>query len=358
MFVDPSLSASGRLSCASCHDPGRAFGPPNALSTQPGGRDLALRGRRAAPSLMYLQDAPPFTAHRFDAEESNDDSVDLGPVGGLTWDGRVDRGRDQARIPLLSIDEMANAAPADVVRRASQAPYAEEIRRLGGSDIFRRPDAAFSVITRALGAYEQDPVFYPYASKYDDVLAGRAALTEDEARGLALFNDPAKGNCARCHPSARSTRGLPPQFTDFGFVAIGVPRNPEIPANRDSGYFDLGLCGPQRTDYRGRDEYCGLFRTPTLRNVALKGAFFHNGVVHSLEQAVAFYATRDSQPERWYPRRADGAIRVFDDLPARYRGNVDREPPFGRPAGAPPALSDEEIGAIVSFLRTLTDRNR
>jgi cytochrome c peroxidase len=356
LFADPSLSASGAVSCASCHDPGHAFGPPNALSTQPGGGDLRERGRRAAPSLMYLQDVPPFSAHRFDADETNDESIDLGAVGGLTWDGRVDRLRDQARIPLLSSDEMANPGADVIVARASRAGFAEEVRRLGGRDIFERPDAAFDLLLRALAAYQRSPAFAPYSSRYDEVLAGRATLTDEEARGLHLFNDPAKGNCARCHPSARSTRGLPPLFTDFGFVALGVPRNDTLPANQDPGYFDLGLCGPLRTDYRDRDEYCGRFRTPTLRNVATRQAFFHNGVVHSLEDAVAFYATRDARPERWYARRPDGTLATFNDLPGRYHVNVDRDSPFGQQAGDPPALTDEDVRAIVAFLKTLTDR--
>ena len=59
---------------------------------------------------------------------------------------------------------------------------------------------------------------------------------------------------------------------------------------------------------RGREEYCGLFRTPTLRNVATRQTFFHNGVVHSLRQAVEFYAERDTNPERWYPKDADGTV--------------------------------------------------
>jgi cytochrome c peroxidase len=358
IFMDPAMSASGRVSCASCHDPAHAFGPPNALPTQPGGRDLRTRGLRAAPSLMYLQDAPPFATHRFDAEETSDDSIDQGPSGGLTWDGRVDRGRDQARLPLLSADEMANATPAQVVAAAARSAYANDMRRIGGRDIFQKPDAAFALMLRALGAYERDPVFYPYSSQYDDFLAGRATLSAEESRGLALFNDPTKGNCARCHPSGRSARGLPPQFTDYGFVAIGVPRNPDLPANRDPAHFDLGLCGPIRTDYLDRSEYCGLFRAPTLRNVATRGSFFHNGVVHSLEEAVTFYATRDSEPERWYPRAPDGTVTPFNDLPPRYQGNVDREAPFGTQPGGHPAFSSDEIEAIVSFLRTLTDRRK
>ncbi len=64
----------------------------------------------------------------------------------------------------------------------------------------------------------------------------------------------------------------------------------------------------------GRSEYCGLFRTPTLRNVALKKSFLHNGYFHSLRDVVSFYGTRDSDPGRWYPRNADGTVRRYDDL--------------------------------------------
>ena len=53
-------------------------------------------------------------------------------------------------------------------------------------------------------------------------------------------------------------------------------------------WYDLGLCGPERKDLRGKPEYCGSFITPTLRNVATRRAFFHNGVFHTLREAVAF----------------------------------------------------------------------
>ena len=72
-------------------------------------------GLRAVPSLRYLQATPQFTEHFYDSDDEGDASIDNGPTGGLTWDGRVDRGRDQARLPLLSPLEMANDSPAAVV---------------------------------------------------------------------------------------------------------------------------------------------------------------------------------------------------------------------------------------------------
>jgi cytochrome c peroxidase len=353
LFFDPALSASGRLSCASCHDPEFAYGPPNALSVQKGGAELSINGRRAVPSLRYLQAIPQFTEHYFDAEVSGDDSIDGGPTGGLTWDGRVDRGRDQARIPLLSPFEMANESPWAIVAAAQRSTYKAELGRLAGGS---NPATVFDTILQALEAWEQNyREFYPYSCKYDAWLDGKASLNDSEKRGLKLFTDPEKGDCARCHPAARGATGLPPQFTDYAMVALGLPRNRQIEANRDPAWFDLGLCGPERTDFRSRDEYCGKFRTPSLRNVATRKVFFHNGVVHSLKEAVEFYAQRDTNPEKWYPRDGAGAVLKFDDLPPQYRGNVESGPPFGRPQGSKPALSADEIDDIVAFLETLTD---
>jgi cytochrome c peroxidase len=95
--------------------------------------------------------------------------------------------------------------------------------------------------------------------------------------------------------------------------------------------------------------------TPSLRNVAMRRSFFHNGVFHTLKEAVAFYVQRDTNPEKWYPRNHDGTVAKFNDLPAKYRGNVEMEAPFGRKLGDAPALSDEEIEDVVAFLKTLSD---
>lgn len=355
IFTDPSLSASGKLACASCHSPDHAFGPPDDLAVQLGGADMRQAGGRAVPSLKYLNADPQFTEHYFDSDDESDESVDNGPTGGLTWDGRADRGRDQARFPLLSPYEMANVDAADVVRRLDQASYAGRMRALFGTDVFDDPERGLRAITVALEAYEEDPIFYPYDSKYDAFLAGRATLTTQEARGLKLFQDPAKGNCSHCHISERGLDGTPPQFTDYGMIAIGVPRNPKIPANADPSYFDLGVCGPLRTDMKAHPGYCGLFLTPTLRNVATRTTFFHNGLLHNLRDAVAFYATRDTDPARWYPRDPSGRIHKYDDLPGAYVDNVNVEPPFDRKLGDSPALSDQDIDDIVAFLQTLTD---
>lgn len=309
------------MSCASCHDPAFAYGPPAGFPP------AEHPGLRAIPSLRYIQAIPQFTEHYFDSEGSG---ADNGPTGGLTWDGRVDRGRDQARIPLLSPDEMANESPDALVLRLRNAGYA----------------LSFATVLEALETFEQDGrEFYPYNSRFDAWLEGKAALTPREQHGLAVFKDPRKGNCSSCHTAERGANGTLPQFTDYGFVALGVPRNPSLPANADPLYFDLGLCGPLRSDLREKNEYCGKFMTPSLRNVATRHTFFHNGGVGTLRDAVRFYAERDIRPLKWYPAGK------FDDLPRKFWPNINKEPPFGGSR----VLSDNDIDDIVAFLQTLTD---
>lgn len=356
MFFDVSLSASGAMSCASCHDPAHGFAPANALPVQLGGPHMDQPGLRNVPALTYIQASPAFTEHFFDNEDEGDESVDNGPSGGLTWDGRVDRGSSQAKIPLLSPFEMANATSADVVASLSRAAYAQDFEAVYGADVFKHPDAAFDDIAEAFEAYEESyRDFYPYSSKYDAYLRGQAQLTTQEKHGLDLFEAEDKGNCASCHLSQPANDGTPPQFTDFGLLALAVPRNPNIPANKDPAYFDLGACGPQRTDLKDHPEYCGIFLTPSLRNVALRQSFFHNGEFHDLRDAVEFYATRDTNPGKWYPKKPDGTVDKYDDLPEKYWANINMDAPFGGKPGDPPRLSDSEIDDVVAFLKTLTD---
>ena len=347
-FGDPSLSASGRLACATCHDPANAYAPGNDLAVQPGGADGSRAGLRAAPSLRYLQRVPRFTEHFHDPEG---DGTDQGPTGGYTWDGRAQTAHDQARLPLYSPLEMANRDRAELARRLRRAPYAARFRDAFGGAALDDDAAAEKAILLALEVFQQDPAeLAPYDSKYDAAQRRTAKLDDAEARGLALFVSPRKGNCASCHPSA--PEGGLPAFTDFGFAALGVPRNRALTGNADPAFFDLGLCGPLRTDLAARPEYCGMFRVPSLRNTARRHRYMHNGVFTSLEQVVRFYATRDSNPERWYPGGAK-----LDDLPPRHHKNVNTEPPFCA-ARCEPALTDPEISDLVAFLKTLDDGYR
>ncbi|MGH6622636.1 MAG: cytochrome-c peroxidase, partial [Burkholderiaceae bacterium] len=205
-------------------------------------------------------------------------------------------------------------------------------------------------ITAALAAFQLSETFAPFSSKFDAMLRGQARLNAQEQRGQSLFVIAQKGNCAACHTmNADSSNPRESLFTDFSYHALGVPRNASIARRGD---MDQGLCAGGRVTAGANDSrWCGWFKTPTLRNVALTAPYMHNGQFATLREAVAFYATRDTHPESWYPKGEK-----FDDLPPALRGNVDLElRPYHRKPGQRPALNDEEIDDIVAFLLTLTD---
>ena len=343
LFHDPSLSASGQQACATCHQAHRAHADPEGTFLPFGGATLHEEGLRSSPSLRYLDAAGPFQI--------------LGPgsaKGGLFWDGRADSRTAQARGPLFSPIEMANADVPAFIGRLRSVPYFADLVAAASLASSASDGDLLDAALRALDAYQAgDLEFHPLNSRYDAFLEGRGELTAQEARGLRLFDDPASGNCKACHPSAPGADGAKPLFTNFSYFALGAPRN-HGRSNDDPEFFDLGLCGPRRTDLAGRPDLCGMFRVPTLRNVARTAPYFHNAAFRTLQEAVYFHATRDTNPERWYPS-VNGLVQKFDDLPAIYRDNVTAIAPFGGAAGAPPPLSPQDVDDIVAFLRTLSD---
>ena len=349
LFQDTALSASGVQSCATCHDPATAFGAPNALPAQVGGAAMNQQGNRASDTIRYLERNTPF----FFAKDGT-------ATGGFFWDGRARSLAEQAGGPPLNPKEMANPDQASVVAKLAAAAYAGEFRRIYGSDIFTDVARSYQAMTLAIQAFElEEPAFHPYDSKYDAFLQGQAPLSPQELRGLAAFNDPQRGNCAACHPSARGADGSLPLFTDFSYDVLGVPRNPALRVNADPAYFDLGLAMRPAGDLAQRQELYGAFKVPTLRNVAVRKVLFHNGRYTDLKEAVTFYVQRDIHPEKFYPLNSDGTVRKFDDLPAHYHRNVNvAEVPYNRKPGDAPALSDPEVDDVVVFLQTLTDGYR
>ena len=152
--------------------------------------------------------------------------------------------------------------------------------------------------------------------------------------------------------------GSHPLFTDYQYEALAVPRNAEILVNKDPLYFDEGVCGPLRGDLAAEARYCGLFKTPTLRNVATRAVYFHNGFFHTLKEALRFYVRRDTDPKLWYPLADTGAVNKFDDIPVPYRVNADvTDRPLTLQEGAAPTWSEAEIDDVIAFLQTLTDRD-
>jgi cytochrome c peroxidase len=386
IFSDRALSVSGEQSCASCHVAQVAFtadptpaGPDHGLPVALGGPNMDQPGFRNTPSLMYLSYTPAFF---FDSDGS--------PNGGFFRDGRAATLADQAIEPFTTPFEMANADAAAVIAKLETRPYLGDFESLYGSAVLDDPATALQRVGAALAAFEtESEQFHPFSSQYDFWLAGKAQLTAQERRGLGLFNDPTKGNCAACHPSTSANGVTPPLFTDFSYDNLGVPRNTSIPANSDTQapaytpsdsddgihtYYDLGICGPLRNNTgQNLSGVCGQFKVPTLRNIALTAPYFHNGRFTSLKDAIGFYVRRDANPEQSYPTLPDGSVTKFDDLPALYGGqflvnvtepgsdagyvgNVNTsEIPYNRSVGGTPALSPDEINDLITFLCTLTD---
>jgi cytochrome c peroxidase len=383
IFYDKNLSGSGKLSCASCHDPRNYYGPPSGLAAVYGGPAMTSQGVRAVPSLMYLERQPPFsigpdpagdsdnpvplpqlaalastkTRVTKTAQDNSQSAANIVPAGGLFWDGRANTLETQAMLPLFNPLEMDAGETQRVVAKLQAAPYAGTFTALFGTNIFNEPGLLMSEAMFAVARYQiEDLNFHPYTSKYDYWLEGKASLSRPEMRGYVLFNDPAKGDCAACHISQPSPDGFPPLFTDHQFEALGAPRNPKLEVNDSPDYYDLGICGPYRVDIASETQFCGMFLTPTLRNSATRQVFFHNGVYHTLQEVLDFYNFRDVQPDKIYPVGPDGKVQKFNDLPQKYLSNIDNiDPPLNRNLGDKPALTDSEEADIIAFIKTLTD---
>ncbi|HLK91495.1 MAG TPA: cytochrome c peroxidase [Polyangia bacterium] len=346
IFFDERLSEPAGTSCASCHDPARAFsGRHGSALGVPLGSRPGHYARRSTPSVLYMRYVPKF--HYFEDDEAPAPE----PRGGYFWDGRADGLAELVRQPLFNPDEMNAGTPRLVASKIARGPYAQEFRAALGAT--PNPEAVLRGLGKALEAFLDSDEMNPATSKYDAYVRGQATLTEQEVRGLEVFKDRRRGACAGCHRMAEtSSNPAESMFTDYGYDALALPRNRELPPNRDPGTFDLGLC--ERKDPKtpsGDERFCTAFRTPSLRNVALLESYGHNGIYKSLRDAVAFYARRAVAPGRIYP-----AGRKFDDVPPKYRVNVNIHAPiYNRAEGAPQPMTEQEIDDVVAFLGTLTD---
>lgn len=323
LFFDTSLSTPSGMACATCHSPSKGFTDPRPCTPTSAGVVHGLFGSRNAPTAAYSAYSPPFQT-----------LSGAGAIGGQFWDGRANDLATQAKLPLLNPIEMANASPDAVVAAVKRGPNANGLRQFYGPNIFDNSDAAYSAIADAIAEFEKTAAVSPFTSKYDAFLAGKVSLTASEQNGLNVFNG--KGLCFTCHPSTASPDGTPPLFTNFQYNNLGLPKNPKnpfysLPAKYNplgSNYVDIGL---QVTTSRASD--AGRFKTPTLRNIAKTGPYFHNGLFNSLSDVVKFYNTRDTG--------AYGPPEITANVETGTVGNL--------------GLTDQESSDLVAFMNTLTD---
>ncbi len=186
MFFDRSLSGSGAMSCATCHDPAHHFAPANDQAVQIGGPYLSEPGIRATPSLTYRSFTPTFSVGPADeaseagdatpmaaangavsggpagplgaappatGKSGTDNAANMVPRGGMFWDGRVDTLQDQALGPLMSPFEMANPDIATLAEKVRKG-YGDRIAQLAGRNVLDDPQALVGEAGFAIARYQ------------------------------------------------------------------------------------------------------------------------------------------------------------------------------------------------------------
>jgi cytochrome c peroxidase len=323
LYTDKNLSVNQNQSCMTCHHPSAGYADPENLRDPidfpvSKGSDPTLFGGRNAPSAAYAGFSPIF---RLDADTG-------GYVGGMFWDGRAtglvlgDPLAEQALGPFENPVEMGMTRDA-VVAAVSVSKYAELFLQVFNQADFTDVEGSYKNIGIAIAAFERSPAVTRFTSKFDqfwkacqekgiDVSAINTLtdlatlpagfLTTGQLRGLALFNDAGKGNCAACHPTTNYVESdgtaLPPLFTDYTYDNLGIPTNPRVYELTGGNRPDLGLGGRDDIDdpLQLQD---GKFKVPTLRNAAKTAPYGHNGYFPTLAEIVTFHNTRDVLPPAW-----------------------------------------------------------
>lgn len=304
LFFDSRLSADGKVSCASCHDPQLGFADGKVVAEGIGGK----LGSRNSPTLLNAL----FNPNQF-------------------WDGRAGTLEEQAVEPLVNPLEMGNASHDEVVGRLRALPeYRAEFQSVFGGEV------NIARVGLAIAAYERTLIAAD--SPFDRFLHGQTDAISDQAkRGLALFRGRAR--CSRCH----TFNDAVPFFTDFQYHNTGVAMNhPNFDKLSRQAYNAIEtkhakeiierLARQSGGDELGRVRFShvvfdiGAFRTPSLRNVALTAPYFHDGSAKTLADVVRFYS-------------AGGKENIARDWELE-----------------PLALTEEEQTELVAFLESLTGK--
>jgi len=365
LFFDKNLSVPEGQSCAVCHGPEVGFtGPDEELNkgiTVYEGAERGRFGNRKPPASSYGGESPVL---HFDKKKKT-------WVGGMFWDGRATGTRlkdplaEQAQGPFLNPLEQNISDIKTIcikIKNSSYAALFEKVWGKGSLDCGKNVSVTYDRVAKSIAAYERSKEANPFTSKFDYWLRKRVNFSEEEKRGLNLFNG--KGKCAECHPSKRGPKGAPPVFTDFTYDNIGLPKNPKnpfynMPAQwnpEGAAFLDTGLggylkeAGYKATVYEGE---IGKFKVPTLRNVdkrpspSFVKAFGHNGYFKTLKEIVHFYNSRDVLPKCETMNGPSPGLNcwpepeVSSNLNKKELGNL--------------GLTEDEENDIVAFLKTLSD---
>lgn len=339
LFFDPSLSNNRSQSCATCHDPARAFTDwresdvSGMASLGDNGHSL---GDRNAPTLSYAALAPPFGKNAQGQYQ-----------GGQFWDGRAADLSAQAGQPMLDAREMNMSDRSTVVARLREhEQYPQAFRSLFGEDILEDVDAAWEAMSDSIAAFEKTDFFAPFDSRYDRYLRGEYEPTRQEQLGMTLFFSQQFSNCNQCHMLKTLPESQGETFTNYRYFNIGVPANNVLreAARPGEAYVDRGLLeNPAVND----ESAAGKMKVPTLRNVAVTGPWMHNGVFSELRTVVMFYNKYNSR-NRAHQRNPEtgetwGEPEVADNLAL---AELESSAP----------LDERRVDAMVAFLKMLTDQ--
>jgi cytochrome c peroxidase len=266
LFFDPILSRANNISCMSCHNPLKGWSDGDKIAIG----DKGQLGTRNTPTLLNSA-----YQHVY------------------FWDGRAKSLETQALSPLTTHAEM-NLDPKEAVKKLKSMPaYMKMFEKA-----FPNEGITVETLASALASFERTIV--SGESRFDKYITGdKTLLSDEERKGFQTFVN--KGNCIICHSGFN--------FTDQSFNNVGID-------NGDHG----------RGNIKKRPIWQDTFKTPTLRNIALTGPYFHDGSVEKLKDAVAFCA----------------------------KGQRDKKSTVS-PTLIDKHLSEQEISNIVSFLHTLSE---
>lgn len=269
LFYDPVLSVDRKVACATCHSPEHGFADGERVSTGV----MKETGTRNAPTV--------FNCAYYEAQ---------------FWDGRAPSLEKQAEGPVQNPVEMAHTLAGVEQRLNADATYRAEFSRAFGAG-----PITYEMVEKAIASFERTVI--SGGSPFDRWYFGheKKALTAAAQRGFEVFRDSKKGNCAACHTVGENNA----MFTDNKFHNIGIGENSEKVA--DEGRFAV-------TKNPGD---LGGFKTPSLRNVALTGPYFHDGSRETLKDAIDYYiGGGNSNPN------LDAQIHPLTFLTARERSDL------------------------------------
>jgi cytochrome c peroxidase len=270
LYYDPVLSADKTVSCASCHNPKLGFSDGAPHSTGVGGK----KGNRNAPTVWNSA----YSTVQF-------------------WDGRAPSLEAQASGPMQNPIEMAHTLTGVEAVLNADPSY-----RASFESAFGPGPVTMDKVTKAIASFERTVI--SGNSPFDRFMyaSDKKALSPSAQRGMDIFKDPKKGNCAVCHTIGDKYALL--TDNEFHNIGVGVNGRGEL---TDLGRYSVTKLETDR----------GAFKTPTLRNIAQSAPYMHDGSLKTLKEVVDFYVGGgSSNPFR------DKEIRSLEHLSKQDRADL------------------------------------